>query len=258
MPSYGTTTAICPYTPPEPNVGLYYPALNVYDCLHTNPANPTPAISDFEYGFFYGLETLSLDEHDQHMEELVGDVQSTVVTIQTHTQFLFDDWPGVIGEFRGRHDQTQDGIASLAGTLGAHGNAISVVDDKVDDIASTLQSWSDPSGQLDQIQEQTADLPNALLLLLMFGVEADEVGLPPDPNLPGFEMVEQVSDLYQGLAALGEALDSHIAALMSQVEEKDQVIADLQSQLASMYTQEQVDAIVEITCPGNSESHGNP
>ncbi len=255
MPSYDSTTAICPYAAPA--VGEYLPALNVFDCLQTNPAYDRPAISKFEYGFFYALDelpTLDLAEHDEHMEELVSGVQTTVGNIQTWTEFLYDDWPSRMGGLSTGQTQIRENIAEI--------NA------KVDSLIGQPGQQDTVLNMLDKIDEGVGKVPD--FLLLMFGLE-DFIG---DEELKALvPVIIASSPLYQSLDAMSETLtdiqsstglytqeqvDEIVAAAVAakdeELAEKDELINQLINEIQTMYTQEQVDEIVAIISPGNSEN----
>ena len=114
MPSYDSVAAICPYAAPA--VGQYFPILDVFDCLHTNPAYVRPVITLFNSGFLYELgdpNLMGLAAHDAHMEELVSGVQSTVDDIYGWTDFLYNDWPGRISDLNDAHTLIKDGIGGI-------------------------------------------------------------------------------------------------------------------------------------------------
>ncbi len=227
MPSYDSVTAICPYAAPV--VGEYLPALDVFDCLQTNPAYVRPAITKFEYAFFYelsGLPALGLAEHDEHMEELVSDVQTTVNDIYTWTDFLYNDWVRISGLSAGQ-TEIKDGIAVLGGTLGE-------INAKVD---SLLGQPGQPGqgdtvlDMLEEIDEGVSRIPD--FLLLMFGLE----DFIENEELRAFvPVIIASSPLYQAIdsrasQASMDSVEAKLDALQSAVETLQTSISDT-SQIA--------------------------
>ena len=223
--------------------GSYGPALNVFDCYRTRPTAAEHAITEFIWGFFYELaeDTLSMEDHDAHMAALVGGVQVGVDYMSPKLGYLYDEWDGVKGELFAGHTSIENGIEGLGMTLDGHslmldqlrGNT-ETIDSKVVDLASQVSDLNEPLGAL---AEQIGSLPDMRVLLYLFGIDYTQFGFPPHPYLPPFEEAREASALYQ-------AFDSHIDLLSTELEEKGQMIADLQSQMTSMYTQEQLDQAV--------------
>ncbi len=214
MPSYDSITGICPYSSPEPIAGDFYPALNVYDCLHTNPNLVRPAITMFDAGFFYEIEipSFGLAEHDAHMEDLVGGVQTSVDVIYGWIDFLYNDWPGRISNIN-------DNLASIGGTLNTVFTTLSnqevtlnnvfttvgEINTKVDSCTSdpeeVLNKLDDLNNSVSKIDEGVSKIPD--FNLLMFGL----TDFIQDPELQGYvPAVLANSPLYQKLDALTETL----------------------------------------------------
>ena len=104
-----------------------------------------------------------------------------------------------------------------------------------------LPTLADQNGQIqervEQVLERTGNLPNLTLLLLLFGIEAEEVGLPADPDLPPFSAIEGISDLYQKLAANQESVDSFFDVFVE---------LDLGNAIESRASQESVDSFFDV------------
>jgi len=60
------------------------------------------------------------------------------------------------------------------------------------------------------------------------------------------------------LTAANAALQGQVDDLTDQLAIAGQTIVDLETQIASMFTQEQVDQAIRDVCPGNSEYKGRP
>jgi hypothetical protein len=252
MPSYDSVTAICPYA--SPTVGEYYPALDVFDCLQTNPAYDRPAISMFEYGFFYELSTeCDLCEHATYMEGLVGDVQDSVDDIYMWTDFLYEDWPLRMDGINDAHEGINANIAAVEGK-------VDHVDTMVDAISADVGNCAD--------QDSVDDIKDIVKLdpdwhLLMFGLE----DFIQDPVLKTYvPAVLAMSPLYQKLDYINETCTQMstqmqqyagiIESLTTQLEAANQQIADLTADMGSMYTQEELDQAIADASPGNSEYPG--
>lgn len=227
VPSHDSITAICPYTAAAFAEGVFLPALDVFDCLQTNPVYERPAISMFEYGFFYeiSLPTLDLEAHDEHMEELVGGVQTTVDNIHMWTQFLYDDWPGRIGGLNAGQMQIEDNIGVLGGTLDGVVMTVGDTNAKVDSLTGQLDQLdtvlNNVLNKLDGIDESVGELPILPdLLLLMFGLT--EFMQDEDLKLL-FPLVSENSPLYQGMDSIEAKLDvltSKIDEIAAEVNKK--------------------------------------
>lgn len=257
VPPYDSVTEICPYA--APTVGEYLPALDVFDCLQTNPAEDRPVISMFEYGFFYELDdpnllSLDLAEHDAHMEELVGGVQTSVDDIYMWTNFLFTDWPLRISGINDAHAQINDNLAIMGSTL-----------DEINMLVENSCTQSDQQQVLDELNDIEEDLtPMFDYHLLMFGL---------GPFMQDQELAQYVpavidnSPLYQKLDAMNETCTQMstqmqqyadiIESLTTQLETANQQIVDLTVEMGSMYTEEELEQIIIDACPGLSEDAGD-
>lgn len=265
MPSYTSVTAICPYT--NPTVGEYLPALNVFDCLHTNPAYVRPAITMFDAGFFYEIPSFGLAEHDAHMAELVGGVQTTVDDIYMQTDYLYNELPGRIGNLDTGQTQISDmwtgflyndwpGLIGLISDLNtAHtqiGGTLDNVFTTVEEINAKVDSLGGDTvlNKLDDISEGVSKIPD--FILLMFGLTA----FIQDEELRGYwDAVQSMSPLYQKLDSITGTLNlvndktdantqgisdtlaqsqqnaQTLTQISSQVQEYANIIASLTSQL---------------------------
>jgi hypothetical protein len=199
LPTYYTLTDICPWTSP-PTIGNFYPALDVFDCLHT-PATPEQlAITEFAYGFLYEIVSsgpVDLTDHDLHMTQLVGDVQDTVDQLHTWTGFLHDDWLETLPDSRILWGETKNGVDTLQFSV-----------DSIQPMVSSIQ------GIVQTIDAQTSNLADLNTTLLLFGLtEFFPDPLPPDWPLPPFSVVEEFSDLYQSIADIESKVDALQTAL---------------------------------------------
>ena len=65
------------------------------------------------------------------------------------------------------------------------------------------------------------------------------------------------TDGYDEAAAVIAGLESDLAAANETIAERDATIAELQATIESMFTQDEVNQIVALQCPGYSEGRGN-
>jgi len=269
MPSYDSVTAICPYS--APIVGDYYPALDVFDCLQTNPAYDRPAISRFEYGFFYEISTSGCDlcGNYANMVALVGDVQDSVDDIYMWTDFLYTDWPLRIGGINAAHAQINDKLATVDTNLNNVDTMVGVIGSKVETCAQQVK--------LDEVKDIVKLDPD--WHLLMFGLQdfiQDEtlkqyvpavLATSPlyqklDANSQGIsDALVQCEQNAQALTDISTQMQQYadiIVSLTAQLQEANQTIADLNANIGSMYTQEELDQAIADSCPGISEFNNPP
>lgn len=191
-------------------VGEFGPALNVFDCLNTDPAQEGDALTQYDWGFFYELTGVgpSLAEHDAHIAGLIDGVQATTDDISAKVGFLYEDWGFVMPGLRQDHGEILQGVSAVEGKLDAQGPKFGQIQQGISALEGKLDTQGSVLENVQQNMDKLNSLPNLQLLLLLFGIEADEVGMPPDPNLPPFEFVEQISDLYVAIGALEAKADS--------------------------------------------------
>jgi hypothetical protein len=207
MPLHGSTTAICNIT--SPTVGNYYPALDVFDCLQTDPADIRPAISDFEHGFFYEVSAFSLGDHDEHIAGLIDALQGTTDEIWTWSGFLYDEVPARLVGVDGRLLDLSSQLTNVGGdvigavdgvslTLGGIGSDIDYLRERVDGIHST-----------------TLGLPPMWLMLYLFGLEewAALAGIEIPEGVPPLDDVIGLSQWYQKIADIESKVDNLQTAL---------------------------------------------
>ena len=212
MPSYDSVTALCSdsggpvnYSTP-PTIGEFYPALNVFDCLQTNPSYDGLALTEFEYGFWHELSSIvdwGLNEHDAHMTALASSIQTTVDNTNVEVTFLFEDWTpritGLITDHAGIRDQ-----------LAIMGGAVNNVNTAVNNVNTIVSNLSFPELDLTSLAERVDRLPTNDMLFLMFGLEP----FIEDEELQGlFPLVSDNSPLYQAITPLNDKADALLEAV---------------------------------------------
>jgi septal ring factor EnvC (AmiA/AmiB activator) len=231
MPPTSSVTAICPT--PTPTAGYFEPVLDVYDCLHTNPANDRPVITSFDSGFLYEMPFMDLTEHDLHMENLVTSVQNTVDETNMWTDFLVTDWQGRIpalsvgqSEINGKLDGVMNNANQVSDTV----DQINITVGQINDTLNNNQGDpnSDVLDQLIEIKEGVNKVPD--FNLLMFGLE----DFIQDPELKGYvPFVIQQSPLYQSI----RDVDQKVTSVLNQSETDLDNLTDLLSQISGQAQQ---------------------
>ena len=228
MPPHDSVTGSCPYA--DLTEGEYFPALDVFDCLQTNPANERPAITTFEYGFFYDLDlpSLGLSGHDIHMEALVSGVQGTADQILGWTDFFSIEFAGRTENVMDEHEQTQVSVGNLQTTVNDLGGTLTSIWSTVNslqcDYSSEFQSQSE---KLEEIRGRVDEMPE--MLLLMFGL----TDFMQNQELAGYwDAVESTSPIYQNL----NSLNGTLAQVNDQTNTNAHNISDILTQLSDLKT----------------------
>jgi len=217
-----------------------FPVLDMYDCMHTPPGADRPVITSVEYGFYYELASLlTLEEHDEHITALIGDVQDVVDEAGAQTQWLFEEWGLTAPDMRAHWGETAEALAALGVSGDWTHEQLAMILEQLsgmsdEEVLTLLWTVADQVGQIREQTEGLGMLPDMVTLLLMFGIEADEVGMEPNPYLPPFSFVEEVSDLYQKLNGIQGSVDSFFDVFTE---------LDLGDAVGSLATQESVDEI---------------
>jgi len=226
--------------PPQGDPG---PALNVFDCLDTPPAAAEDALTEFLHGFSYELATtaLTLDQHHAQMTDLVNLLEAKADALAGEFVWWKTDWNNVKVDLLTNQGNMSSAIGALEAKLDYQESLLNDVKNNTDglgNIAGDIQNLSSDMGQVknkqDEMAGQIGNLPNRNLLLLLFGVETGEIGMPDDPNLPPGTLgwLKGISDLYLGIDALEAKADV--------LESKLDILGGGGSSLAS---QDSVDAI---------------
>ncbi|MHC4244982.1 MAG: hypothetical protein ACYSU4_21440, partial [Planctomycetota bacterium] len=251
------TTPGCPLS--SPFYPSFYPALEVYDCLHTDPILIRPVKTTFEHGFFYEIPFLTLFDHDAHMDNVVSSVQGTVNAIDGWTEQHDLDFVGHMNDLYGSHSQTQADIGNLQGSVDGTQGSINTLQDTVEGYGGTVseihervyelqcldysqdfvfqnQTLEDQNQTLNTIRdntENTSELTPTWLLLYLLGLEevaalfGMEIPEPLPPSITdNFPLIGQsilsASEWYQAIAAVEEKADDlavQIASLQTALGE---------------------------------------
>ena len=233
MPSYDSVTTLC-YDPggpvnysTPPIVGEFYPALNVFDCLHIDPSYDGLALTEFDYGFWYELSSIvdvDLNEHDAHITALIDSVQTTVDITSTEVTFLFEDWTPRITGLISDHAGIRDHLNILGG-------AINNVNTAVNDVNAIVSNLSFPDIDLTSLTERVDRLPTTDMLFLMFGLEP----FIQDPELQGYvPVVLENSPLYQAVIPLNGKADDLLEAVGNMNLDLSPVVTAMQTNAATI------------------------
>lgn len=130
---------------------IWWPLLQLYDTLHTPPGQPPgqggPAITAFEFGFYYVVAGLSLEEHDTHITNQLTPIKNDTSTIRSDTDYL--------------KTETRNWFISLAGEIGAVKGRVLELPTQFPAIPPNLATSDDVRSAKDELKNaiQNLDFP---------------------------------------------------------------------------------------------------
>jgi len=176
------------YLPAFGGDNSYRPVLDLYDSLATIPGNlPAtnvgPVMTGVQHGFYYTGAGLTLEEHDQHIEDLLAPIGSKIT-------FIRDDWTG---RWNGIQGQVQDVNTNI-------NTNIRPTLDQIQSQVQQLLGQGNGTGNLatrDDVNNAVNNAKNSLqgILFVMLGFDA----CPASQTPPGF------CDAFKSMKQLGLA-----------------------------------------------------